>query len=97
MANKKQTPKEMNIFFPEHLRGGVYANSMYVTHSRDEFILDFMVTAPFQGAVTARVIVSPGHMKRIIRALQENVNKYEKNIGKIAESKATKKQLGFSK
>jgi hypothetical protein len=75
--------KEMRIEFPKELVGGVYSNNMAVTHTREEFIMDFLMMAPPSGAVTARVIVSPGHMKRILNALNENILNYEEKFGKI--------------
>jgi hypothetical protein len=56
---------------------------MVVTHTKEEFILDFLMVVPPAGTVTARVIVSPGHMKRILAALQENISKYESAFGTI--------------
>jgi hypothetical protein len=56
---------------------------MVVTHTKEEFILDFLMVVPPAGTVTARVIVSPGHMKRILVALQENISKYENAFGTI--------------
>jgi len=97
MPDDKQKPKEIKIHFPENLRGGVYANNMYVTHSREEFILDFMVWAPGQNTITARVIVSPGHMKRIIKALRENLSRYEKKFQEIEEAEEPKDKIGFTK
>lgn len=88
--------QQIQISFPEHLKGGVYCNNMVVTHTKEEFILDFMVIAPSAGAVTARVIMSPGHMKRTLAALQDNLKKYEANIGKIEEAQEPHKgQIGF--
>jgi hypothetical protein len=78
--------KEIKITFPESLRGGAYANSMFATHTRDEFVLDFVMMAPPAGTVTARVITSPGHMKRMVSALSENLKKYEAKFGKIAQA-----------
>jgi len=75
--------KEMRVEFPKELIGGVYSNNMVVTHTREEFIMDFLMMAPPSGAVTARVIVSPGHMKRILNALNENILNYEDKFGKI--------------
>ena len=75
--------QEVKINFPTELQGGVYSNNMVVTHTKEEFILDFLMVAPPAGAVTARVVVSPGHMKRILSALQDNISKYEKNFGTI--------------
>ena len=75
--------QEIKVNFPPELQGGVYSNNMVVSHTKEEFILDFLMVAPPAGAVTARVVVSPGHMKRILAALQDNVSKYEKNFGTI--------------
>ncbi len=77
MSNKQ----ELKVQFPQELHGGAYANNMFVTHTREEFIMDFLVVTPPTGTVTSRVITSPGHMKRIIAALQENMQKYEQAFG----------------
>jgi len=73
----------IKVFFPNEMKGGVYANNMVVTHTREEFILDFLMVIPPEGVVNSRVIVSPGHMKRIFEALKENISKYEKHFGTI--------------
>ncbi|RMD84003.1 MAG: DUF3467 domain-containing protein [Candidatus Dadabacteria bacterium] len=72
---------------------GVYANLMMVTHRKEEFVLDFLFVQPQQAAggeavasLRARVITSPEHVKRIVRALQENVRKYEAKFGPIEEA-----------
>jgi hypothetical protein len=75
--------QDIKVNFPPDLHGGVYSNNMVVTHTKEEFILDFLMVAPPAGAVTARVIVSPGHMKRILVALQDNISKYENAFGTI--------------
>ncbi|MFH1242610.1 MAG: DUF3467 domain-containing protein [Pseudomonadota bacterium] len=80
MPNKE---KEIRVEFPKELIGGAYSNNMVVSHTREEFIMDFLMMAPPSGAVVARVIVSPGHMKRILNALNENILKYEEKFGKI--------------
>ncbi len=76
---------------------GVYANAMSVVHSKEEFTLDFMNIYPHQGAgiVNGRIIISPGHMKRIISALQDNLKKYENQFGKVEEAKAPE-PIGFN-
>lgn len=98
MAEKKEAP-QVKVSFPEHLKGGVYSNLMVVNHTREEFILDFLMVSPPGGSVSARVIMSPGHIKRTIIALQENVKKYEEKFGKITEAKEPqeKGRLGFIK
>jgi hypothetical protein len=92
MANEKQ---EIKVNFPEKLHGGVYSNNMIVAHTREEFIMDFLVVAPPTGAVTARIIVSPGHIKRIVAALQENITRYEKQFGEIVTAEAPKVDMGY--
>lgn len=79
----QEKPKEIRIDFPKELIGGAYSNNMAVTHTREEFIMDFLMIAPPSGAVTGRIIVSPGHVKRIVKALQENIARYEKEFGAI--------------
>lgn len=81
-------PKEIRIHFPERLQGGSYANNMTVAHTQEEFILDFLMISPPAGAVTARVVTSPGHMKRMVMALMDNLKKYEETYGKIQEAQA---------
>jgi hypothetical protein len=88
--------KEITINFPPQLQGGVYANNMVVSHTKEEFILDFMMVAPPTGTVTARVIVSPGHMKRILEALKENVSKYESSFGTIQIAEEPKGKIGLA-
>lgn len=97
MAEQKK-PQEVAIDFPERLRGGVYCNNMIVGHTKEEFIMDFMMIAPPIRTVTARVVISPGHMKRVIFALQDNLKKYENKFGKITAAKepsTPKGKLGF--
>jgi len=93
---EKPAKQEVKVSFPESLRGGVYSNSMFVTHTKEEFILDFIMITPPVGAVTARVITSPGHMKRMVAALAENLKKYEAKFGKLTEApEPPKPTMGF--
>lgn len=93
---EKPTKQEVKVVFPENLRGGVYANNMMVAHTKEEFILDFMMISPPVGSVTARVVISPGHMKRMVSALKLNLEKYESKFGKLAEAaEPPKSQIGF--
>ncbi len=64
------------------------ANQMMVTHTREEFVLDYINLFPPSGVVNARVIVSPGHLKRMIRALSENLSRYEARHGQVIEAEA---------
>ena len=84
--SEQPAKKEVKVSFPENLRGGVYSNNMVITHTKEEFILDFMMITPPVGSVTARVVISPGHMKRMVSALKLNLDKYESRFGKLTEA-----------
>ena len=73
MAEQQQPrqQKGMNVKIGDEELKGRYSNLVRVTHTREEFVLDFINMIPPQGAVTARVITSPGHLKRLIRALDQ--------------------------
>lgn len=88
-------PQNIEVRYPETLQAGTYANSMMVSHTKEEFIIDFMVIAQPVSSVTARVIVSPGHMKRMIAALQENLANYEKAFGSIEKAEEPTSKFGF--
>jgi hypothetical protein len=93
MSNGQQ--QEIKVNFPPHLQGGVYSNNMMVSHTKEEFIMDFMMVAPPVGTVMSRVIISPGHVKRMISALQDNVQKYEARFGTIQAAEELKGNIGF--
>ena len=78
--------RHVHVKVNDEMIGGVYSNHMVVAHSREEFFLDFMMMLPSMGALVSRVVVSPGHMKRIVQALTENVKRYEKKNGPISAS-----------
>jgi hypothetical protein len=91
----EKKPQEIEIKLPDNLIAGVYSNNVVISHNKEEFIMTFMMIAPPNGTVTSRVIMSPGHMKRFISALQENARIYESSIGKIEEAQPLKTPMGF--
>ena len=95
-GQQPQQQQQINIKIEDAVLKGAYANAMAVSHSKEEFVLDFLNIYPWQkaGIVSARVITSPGHMKRIVKALTENLKKYEDKFGKIEEAKAPE-GIGF--
>lgn len=93
MSDEKK--KGIKVEFPPHLRAGAYTNNMVVSHTKEEFIMDFMFITAVDGVVTARLITSPGHLKRIIAALQENVKKYEAAYGEIKVEEPPKGATGL--
>ena len=74
---------------------GEYANMMQVLHTKEEFVLDFLNVFPPTGTLNARVIVSPGHFKRMLVAMQENLKKYEDQFGLVAPSEGPGNSIGF--
>ena len=78
--------REMPVKIPDDVLPGVYSNQMMVSHTREEFVMDFLNLFPPQGVVNAREIVSPGHLKRMIRALKDNLVRYETRHGPIIEA-----------
>jgi len=100
MSNQPQQPnqQQIQIKITDEILKGAYANAMSVAHTKDEFILDFLTVIPHQraGTVSARVVTSPGHLKRIIAALQENLKKYEGSFGKVDIADAPGSEIGFT-
>lgn len=67
---------------------GQYSNLAMVHHSAEEFTLHYIYVFPNtpQGKLVASVILSPGHAKRLWRALGENITRFEAQFGTISES-----------
>jgi hypothetical protein len=76
----------LNVKIEDEELKGRYSNLLRITHTREEFILDFINLVPPQGIVTSRIVTSPGHLKRIIRALSANLERYEQLFGVIQEA-----------
>jgi hypothetical protein len=86
--------KEIQIKAKDDDLKGVYSNLMIVSHTKEEFCLDFVNT--FNPPIlTARVLMSPGHLKRMIQALEINMKKYEEQFGPVEAAKEAKTPLGF--
>ena len=66
--------------------GGKYSNLAMIAHNENEFVMDFIFVHPPKGTLNARVIMSPSHAKRFLRALNENIAIYEKAAGPIKEA-----------
>ena len=60
-----------------------------------EFVVDFLNVLPPTGVLASRVFLSPGHAKRLAKALMENVKKYEDKFDKIDEIKENEQKIGF--
>lgn len=74
---------------------GSYANAMSVAHTKEEFILDFASIVGAQGVLVSRVIVNPAHLKRIAKALADNLAAYERSFGPVEDTSQGIKEMGF--
>jgi hypothetical protein len=83
-----QTPGQVQIKADEKELQGEYSNLVMVHHNLEEFTLNFIYIFPngAQGKLLKSMIVSPGHAKRIWRALGENIARYEAQFGQIKET-----------
>ncbi len=88
MADKKQNnPNQLNIELPEEVAEGTYSNLAIISHSHSEFVLDFLRLMPNvpKAKVKSRVVLTPNHAKRLLKALTDNIEKYEAQFGLIQE------------
>ena len=101
MAQEQQAPQgqqgqqQIQVKITDEVLKGVYANMAQVAHSPEEFVMDFMNLIGGAGIVTARVVVSPQHMKRISAAIQENIKRYESQFGEIKGGNEAQPHIGF--
>lgn len=77
--------KELDLELAEEVAQGKYANLAVISHSRSEFVVDFAAMMPGlpKARVHSRIILTPEHAKRLLMSLQDNITKYESNVGRI--------------
>jgi len=82
MANEKH---QIDVEFDDTVVQGNYVNLAIISHSASEFILDFAAVLPGmpKAKVKSRLILTPEHAKRLLLSLQENIRRYEANMGPI--------------
>lgn len=88
-------PQQISIKATDEKLKGEYSNVMQILHTKEEFVLDFLNVFPPTGTLNSRVILSPGHFKRMMKAMDENLKKYESQFGKIEASEEPKSGIGF--
>jgi hypothetical protein len=91
--------QQIQIEIDDLVARGFYTNLAMISHTESEFLFDFVFLTPQQpkAKVLARVISSPGHTKRLLLALQDNVKRYEEQFGEIKALPDDHKRIGFSK
>ncbi|MBN9682141.1 MULTISPECIES: DUF3467 domain-containing protein [unclassified Corallococcus] len=87
MADTPTKPPEvqLQVQMTEEVSNGQYSNLVLTNHTDSEFVLDFLYVQPQQplARVRSRIITSPRHAKRLLKALQEGVQRYEARFGAI--------------
>jgi hypothetical protein len=102
MSEKPPVPPQtiqIQIEIDAATANGVFVNSALVNHTETEFTLDLMYIQPQapKATVRARVITTPKHMKRLLHAIQDNLQKYEARFGPVDVGEArTFPSTGFS-
>lgn len=79
----QQQPQQIQVNTTDEISRGRYSNLMMVAHSPDEFMLDWLMNSPNGMHLVSRIIISPGHVKRVIEALTVNLRQYEEKFGEV--------------
>lgn len=95
--NNQAQGQQINIELGEKEAEGIYSNLAIITHSPAEFIIDFTRIVPGvpKAKVFSRIITTPQHAKMLLRALKENIDKYEATYGEINVEAPQQQNFGF--
>ncbi|MBC7861647.1 MAG: DUF3467 domain-containing protein [Bacteroidia bacterium] len=88
---------QLNIELTEEIAEGIYSNLAIITHSPAEFVIDFIKVMPGvpKAKVKSRIVLTPQHAKRLMKALADNLGKYEQLHGKIKDSEINAMPMNF--
>jgi hypothetical protein len=94
---EQQAANQLNIEISEEVAEGEYANLAIITHSHAEFVIDFVNVMPGtpKSKVKSRIIFTPQHAKRFMKALAENVTRFETANGKIQDLEEVQIPMNF--
>lgn len=97
MNNQPEQPNQINIEISEEVSEGEYANLAIITHSHAEFVIDFVNVMPGtpKSKVKSRIILTPFHAKRFMKAMVDNVKKFETANGTIQDMEAVEIPFNF--
>lgn len=89
--------QQLNIELSEEMADGEYANLVIITHSFAEFVIDFVNVMPNvpKAKVKSRIVMTPQHSKRLMKALIDNVKRFEAQYGTIKEQEQTAMPFNF--
>jgi len=93
----KPQQQRINIELPDDIAEGVYANLAMIVHSPSEIIIDFARVMPGRQKhkVQSRIIMTPPHAKMLLKALEDNIKKFEGQFGEIKIKGQESKNIGF--
>tara|TARA_B100001063_G_C16504074_1_gene423518 strand:+ start:236 stop:556 length:321 start_codon:yes stop_codon:yes gene_type:complete len=93
----KNQKGKINIELDEAVAEGIYSNLAIINHSVSEFVVDFVNIMPGRpkSKVKSRIILTPQHAKRLLKALGENVQKFEQAHGEIRDYDKAPLPLNF--
>lgn len=88
MEDQKDNSNQLNIELTEEIAEGIYSNLAIITHSNSEFVIDFIRMMPGvpKAKVKSRIVLTPQHAKRLMRALKDNISKFESVNGTIKDT-----------
>jgi hypothetical protein len=88
---EEQNQNQLNIELSEEIAEGIYSNLAIITHSNSEFVVDFIKLMPGvpKAKVKSRIVLTPQHAKRLMKALKDNISKFEQAHGAIKDTDAT--------
>jgi len=94
---KKSNQKQINIELDEKMAEGVYSNLAIINHSVSEFVVDFISMMPGapKAKVKSRIVLTPQHAKKFLKALNDNVQRFEKAHGTIKDYEQTPVPINF--
>jgi hypothetical protein len=94
---EQQPANQLNIEISEEVAEGEYANLAIITHSHAEFVIDFVNVMPGtpKSKVKSRIIFTPQHAKRFMKALIENISRFESGNGKIQDLEEVQLPMNF--
>jgi hypothetical protein len=97
MPDQPQQNNQLNIEISEEVAEGSYANLAIITHSHAEFVIDFVNVMPGtpKSKVKSRIILTPQHAKRLMKAMTDNINKYESLNGTIKDLEEIQLPMNF--
>ena len=88
---------QINIELDEKIAEGIYSNLAIINHSASEFVVDFVTLMPGvpKAKVKSRIVLTPQHAKRFLKALGENIHRYELANGEIKDTEQPQIPLNF--